>query len=92
MRSPRSTAGRTNVPYPPIPETPDGRTILVAFAVALVVPVVLWVVSYPALAALAAASFSAGVVAVHVAAAVDRRRTTGCTTLRVPGVGIRVEL
>ncbi|WP_254544038.1 hypothetical protein [Halomarina pelagica] len=91
MRSPRSPVGRTDTPYPPIPETPDARTLLVAFAVALAVPVALWVVSYPTLAALAAVSFSAGVVAVRVAAA-RRRRATGRTTIRVPGVGVRFDL
>ncbi|WP_254538084.1 hypothetical protein [Halomarina litorea] len=67
------------------PPSVSGRSLVVTYLFALVVPLTLWVVSYPATAALVAASFAAGGLTVW--AHVTFSKGEGGVLARVPGLG-----
>ncbi|MFC6835879.1 hypothetical protein [Halomarina ordinaria] len=93
MRTTRPLSGRTGSATPTPPTVPDARAVLVAFAVALVIPAVLLVVSYPLLAALVATGFLAGVLTVTLASGLARRRAgRGGAAVRVPGTDVRLRV
>jgi hypothetical protein len=88
-RTPNSD--RIELPASPTRPAPTGSDLLAVAAVALLLPALLWVVSYPTTAALLGLGALTGGAVVVAAAALARRRARRATVC-IPYTGVCVRL